>query len=760
MNLEFDIVALLLYLVIYVYMSIRYTHEIHSNRVFRGLLLCGFFMTVFDIFSSLLIYRLSAPNWLNVLASEGYYFFIGAAVFMFVMYVRSHAVHRGNHWWNWLVVYLPIVLYLILVLTNFKTQLLFYFDESGAYIHGHVTIGEHTVYTYYLGTFVPFYYFIFAFVEMAIYHRDFTVKQMISTATYVLVEILFTSIQVFIFPTSMLSCFGSAIAIIAMMITMETPDYQRLIRVRAQLEEARAEAQAANAAKSEFLANMSHEIRTPINGVLGMDRIILKNPTISDEVREYAEGIEQSGKSLLTIVNDILDLSKIESGKMEIVPVEYHLMDVMNSLYQTASLMAREKGIQFIMENNPSIPDTLIGDEVRVRQIAYNLINNAIKYTESGSVMVYFGSRKLNDRELMLTAFFQDTGKGITEAEAVGLFDHPEHPVTPDGDGDPNAESTRLSLRITQQLITLMGGTMEVDSEPGRGTNIRVEIPQSIGTEAEPKGHFVYREMTESEENRPLYAPGARILVVDDVAMNLKVFFGLLKDTGIRIDKAMSGPEAIELIRKEQYNVIFLDHMMPGMDGVETLHKIREDDSHKNTDTPVIVLTANAITGAKEEYLAEGFADYLSKPVQEHKLKKMLSEYIPTTLKEEPKEPEPEKKTVAQAFAFLDIRSAMDGMGGNEELYVQMLRSSLAERRDEMLEVYFERRDWEAYRDNVHALRGLYLSLGASAFAEQAKAVEKAVRDGDYETVYERHPAMMTEYLELLEKIGQGLSEI
>lgn len=386
------------------------------------------------------------------------------------------------------------------------------------------------------------------------------------------------------------------------------------------------EARNANKAKSSFLANMSHEIRTPINTVLGLDTMILRT-TKDEQIKKYALDIQSAGQSLLSIINDILDFSKIESGKMEIIEAEYEVSSLINDVSNMMATKIADKGLTLSLNIDSKLPCRLKGDDVRIRQILVNLLTNAVKYTNEGSITLTIGGQ-IEDDVLQMYFSVKDTGIGIKEEDLDKLF---SEFVRIEEKRNRNIEGTGLGINIVTQLLELMDGKLEVTSVYGEGSDFYFTIPQKI-VNYEPIGDLEKRisEQTKTYSYSAKYKiPGSRLLVVDDNSMNLLVFTELLKGLECRIDQAGSGKECLELVSKNSYDIIFLDDMMPEMDGRETLHIMREWKHYPNENTPVIALTANAVAGAREGYLAEGFYDYLSKPINSDKLEKMIARIIP-----------------------------------------------------------------------------------------------------------------------------------
>ncbi|MBO4899009.1 MAG: response regulator [Lachnospiraceae bacterium] len=384
----------------------------------------------------------------------------------------------------------------------------------------------------------------------------------------------------------------------------------------------------ANNAKSNFLANMSHEIRTPMNAILGMDEMILRE-TDDSKIRKYATDIHSAGRTLLSIINDILDLSKIESGKMELVPVEYDFASVLNDVVNMTMAKAKEKGLKYDLTVDPDIPSVLRGDEIRIRQVILNITNNAIKYTEEGSVGIDIHFER---EENTFVAKVSDTGMGIREEDMDKLFSSFQRL---DETRNRKVEGTGLGLNITKQLAEMMGGTIDVQSEYGKGSVFTVRIVQEV-IDPTPIGDYKKR-LEESQVQKEAYvpklvAPNARVLIVDDNEMNLEVITELMGESKIRTRVALSGEDCIAIVSRESFDVILLDQMMPGMSGTQTLEIIRKE--HLADGTPVIALTADAIMGARESYLKEGFNDYLSKPIMYEDLENLLIKYIDPALVE------------------------------------------------------------------------------------------------------------------------------
>lgn len=462
---------------------------------------------------------------------------------------------------------------------------------------------------------------------------------------------VFSLLMVFVHILKVIRGYSASIAENARHMEMEVQmieeKNQELMIANEEAEKAKADAIAAANAKSVFLANMSHEIRTPINAILGMDTMILRECN-DNEILEYSGNIQSASQTLLSLINDILDFSKIETGKLELVAGDYALSSLINDVYHMLISKAKEKGLALNVESNKNLPAKLYGDEVRIRQIIVNILNNAIKYTKKGSVTLTVGmsdmklsdmpdhsndskSENITDKNTIITFRIADTGIGIKKENISHLFDSFSRF---DEEKNKYIEGTGLGLAITKQLVDLMNGEIVVTSEYGKGSVFTVSIPQKIVSDLKIGDiSEKYNEPSNKKKKKSTFtAPDANVLVVDDVKMNINVFKALLKRTEINVDSAMSGSEALAMIKEKKYDIIFLDHMMPDMDGIETYQNMKMLEDNPNKDTTVVMLTANAIMGAKEEYLGIGFSDYLSKPVQAPKLEAMILKYLPEEL--------------------------------------------------------------------------------------------------------------------------------
>ena len=637
-----------------------------------------------------------------------------------------------------------------------------------------------------------------------------------------------------------------------------------------QLQESVEEARRAEHYKSDFLANMSHEIRTPMNAIVGMCELILRENGLSENVRENCFNIQTSSRSLLSIINDILDFSKIDSGKMELIDDCFNIASTINDIVNMSEARKGSKNIDIIVKLNPDLPRGLIGDEVRIRQVIVNLMTNAIKFTQRGSVTLTVSFTK-QDYGINLFVSVDDTGIGITEENIEKLFTSFRQVDTKK---NRSVDGTGLGLAISKRLITQMGGFINVKSEYGKGTQFRFTIPMKVSDERafitvkEPEkvraaGCFggvygsLFKEMGEQlhtdfssfgsteelkaaeqadfthyfvsineytkdesffsaaaekanvfviqdradpislPENikclyKPFYstslasalnnenlvlnlnerrgaeirftAPKARILIVDDNAINLKVAAGLMRPYNMQIITAESGPAAINMLRSRDIDLVFMDHMMPGMDGVEATEIIRATEGEYYKKLPIIALTANAVNGAREMFMKSGFNDFLAKPIELSALDRVLRAHLPKEYMQSPansravfSERRRKEQLPNESSALFDPDKGLSYTGGDSEAYREILALYVKKGEEKLALIgeLFDKKDWKNYIIEVHALKSTSMSIGAIKLSELAKELELAGKSERFEKIEKKNG----ELLKLYEQVMQTASE-
>ena len=548
-----------------------------------------------------------------------------------------------------------------------------------------------------------------------------------------------------------------------------------IVKAKIKQDSALEAARHASEAKTDFLANTSHEIRTPINAVLGMNEMILRETSKAErlddsdaagfrnafrKIKTYSGNVDSAGNNLLAIINDILDFTKIEEGKMDIIEVSYQLSSVINDVSNMIYFKAKEKDLKFETDIDKSIPDNLYGDVVRVRQVMTNILTNAVKYTDKGSVLLkMYGSMsgEITDGKEVFDLVIEvtDTGIGISDENIGRLFGKFERF---DLEKNSTKEGTGLGLAITKMLVDMMGGEIAVSSKYGEGSTFSVTLPQIV-LSREPVGNFK-EKFEKSFGNRPDYhesfrAPSAKILIVDDTRMNLIVATEFLKDTKIGIDTAGGGKEAVELALKGKYDMILMDQRMPEMDGAEALANIKEHKEGPNIDTPVICLTADAVVGARERYLSKGFTDYLTKPIDSTSLEAMLRKYLPEDKviidrggEEIGNEETEDDKFASLKAAGIDTEKGMANCGGEKSFYLEMLSeyiSDAAGKKEKMAE-HLEKGDLKEYGVIIHSVKSTSATIGILDISAKALLLENAANEGDKDYVLLEHPKLIERY--------------
>lgn len=710
-----------------------------SHKVYSALLIVSVLYLIFDRVTVYTVNHIeTVPALWNQIMHRCFLVSLVACIYLIYRYVllmifRERPTRRGS-----------FVLLILSIIAAGGLPLYYRITEKGNYSYGPAAYVTYVTVAVYTGMLM--YSLIRNYKEMEKKKREIILLTVIFQVA--------VSIYQAVFPLSLISCLGITLVNLGFFLTVESPD----VHLIEQLKEEKELADGANRAKSTFLASMSHEIRTPIHAVMGMSEMILRESK-EEETLSYAGDIHSAAGSLLSIVNDILDFSKIESGRMEILPVSYQLSSLIHDIYLLIADRAEKKGLMLQIHVDEALPSTLYGDDIRLKQIVINLLTNAVKYAESGSVTLNITGTVQNETcELLVQV--KDTGIGIREEDIRKLFQVFERI---EEKRNRTIEGTGLGINITQQLLTLMGSTLQVESVYGEGSCFSFRLKQKV-IQREPIGNL--EERLQNEKRQEVHragfrAPDVHVLVTDDIEMNRRVFRGLLKQTEIRVAEAASGRESLTKAREEKYDLIFMDNMMPDMDGIETMQRLKADVRGKNTKTPIIMLTANAIAGAKEEYERAGFDGYLSKPIDPKKLEAMICRFLSEdrilgfgedeAVKAEPTgRLLPELNGIRWEYARLYIP--------DDEMLWELLkgfRQTLAERIQEWNRDISEGTnavydvgpdmDLATIRIEAHALKSLAASVGAMTIFGLARVTELAARENDVGKVKQVLPLLIEE---------------
>ncbi len=524
----------------------------------------------------------------------------------------------------------------------------------------------------------------------------------------------------------------------------------------------------ANSAKSDFLANMSHEIRTPMNAITGFAELCLQEKNYT-----YAADIKTAAKNLISIINDILDISKIEAGKLELVPAVYDteamLEDVISIIYVQ---LGKKKNIEFKTDIDRRLPKKMYGDEVRLKQILINLLNNAVKFTNKGSISLSVKQLDRSGEDISLMLRVADTGIGIKNEDMPKLFGNFQQVDTRK---NRKIEGSGLGLSISKTLAEKMNGSITVDSEYGKGSVFTVIVVQKI-SDPSPISKSTAKAAVSEESGLSVYAPDAHVLVVDDNKVNLDVTARLLSTYGIKADLADSGQKAIKMVNSSYYDLVFMDHMMPDMDGVDTTKIIRSQGDAYSRELPIVALTANAVSGAREMFLESGFNDFISKPIQMPLLEKILETWLPEKMI---KHIERDKKTNNGSTFFdiigygtekkaensepeediiipnVDVTAGLQTCGGSPEAYLAVMKTFYETSSESIsrIENYAQSRDYKNYTTEVHGLKSSSLSIGALGLSEMARCLEEAGKAENYKQIQADTPALIARFSEIAENI-------
>ncbi len=534
----------------------------------------------------------------------------------------------------------------------------------------------------------------------------------------------------------------------------------RLLKQSEAVKDALKAAEEANKAKSNFLSNMSHEIRTPITAILGMNELIRRESS-DENILEYSGNIDKAGNSLLGIINDILDFSKIEAGRMSLINVDYEIPNLVGDIVNLIRFRIEEKGLLFVADIDPKIPLVLNGDELRIKQIITNLLSNAAKYTEKGTVTLTARLEEKNDTDAVIFMSVKDTGIGIKEEEMDKLFSAFDRL---DVIRTRSIEGTGLGLAITSRMLELMDSTLTVESTYGEGSTFSFSIRQKVVNDREigdvDPASIAAGVQKNRESNIRFTAPDARLLVVDDTPLNLQVIVGLLKQTKVHIDTASDGISCIEAFGNKDYDMVFLDYRMPGMDGIETLKKLYESDPDRANRTPIVCLTASAVVGDREKMLDAGFDDYLSKPVNISEMERLMMQYLPKEkvicIGNEEAGTDELALLPKEIFEIkeLDPAAGIEYCGDAEEyMYALEIYSASIPEKSEKIEQAAKSGDLDTFITLVHSIKSTSKAVGAKAIAGLAASLEAAGKGDDKDFIEKNTPELLQMYRDLMETL-------
>jgi signal transduction histidine kinase/CheY-like chemotaxis protein len=622
-NIDFEICALFIIIIVIVEHIKNYSNEIELHKRFRILLFSVLMLIISNIASAVAIsYAQKTLIWTNAFLNGLNYVCVAFSGYQYTKYVNA-IMNGGKYKHSFVSCYNTALIWVFIAssVVNLYYGFYFTFDHANGYLHGPL---------YRLQMYVSYYYVLCVAVMLLRRIRIMKIREIASVGSYVFLLVVCCTLQIYVMPKFYITGFATALTVMIMLFLLETPDYQKLLKTMDALEKSRKSEALANRSKTFFLANMSHEIRTPLNAIMGNVEMI-SNKAKDGEVLKYANDIERASKSLLTIIGNILDYTMLESSsEIDLVERPYKLSDMVDEILSAVNEYAEDNQTKMVIKVDPKLPNYLYGDKDKLVRCVINILNNAFKFTKHG--IVSFTVTGINDKgKVELVISVKDTGIGIKEEDLKRLFSEFDRL---DLRKNRNVQGVGLGLAISKLLISRMGGNIQVESVYGKGSEFTVRISQTKRTEVEI-GQFLWekeRQLRQKEEAeiKNFVAEEAKILIVDDNKMNLIVAQRLLQmNHQVKVSLCESGQEMLDIIQTEKFDLVLLDHMMPEMDGVEAFHRMKDDTSHVNQKTPVVVLTANAVAGAREEYLKEGFSDYVSKPINPTILASVLEKFIP-----------------------------------------------------------------------------------------------------------------------------------
>ncbi len=531
-------------------------------------------------------------------------------------------------------------------------------------------------------------------------------------------------------------------------------------------EEARAaqqRAEEANLAKSDFLANVSHEIRTPMNAIVGLSELIIEE-SMGRKVGDFAIDIKNASINLLAIINDILDLSQVESGKMKLDRVEYSTEQMLSEMLHLGKINASAVGLQLKSDISPELPCKLIGDEARIRQLITNFMTFGMKFTEKGYVKLSVSHKRIDKEICIIKMVFEDTGEGFDEDEINKQFDDF---TRRDEVNDKGMEGIGLGIAISKRFVDVMNGSVRIESTKGEGTVCKISFPQKIADIRTIQAAPIKKQEFTDKIQRAFIVPGYKILVVDDNKINIKVAVGALSPYQFDIDEAKSGAQAIDMVMSKKYDIIFMDHMMPEMDGVEATQRIRSECGENGKAPVIIALSANAYNGAKQRFIDSGFQDFIAKPIENTELRDLLVKWIPESLRkpfEETEEAQFQMKKASKAELFMsgiDIDKALSLHSGGIDSYLEILElyHMDGKEKQDLITRLASEEDYKNYEIEVHGLKSASANIGATDFSELCKKHEFATKDGEYDFIQSDVNHLINEYRFILREVERVLVE-
>ncbi|MBP8968873.1 MAG: response regulator [Lachnospiraceae bacterium] len=581
--------------------------------------LCGL---IFDILGAVSI---AVPEYfspaITLIINTVYFFFAAFAGYVYLRYAEAFVGEQNKFDKVMIKVNMALMItYTVVLIINMKAGWIFYLGENNVYNFGPI---------HFLCYVPTFYFIVYVLIYALMHYKSLNLREMISLSGFIFITIG-TIFQALVAPGTLLVFFFGTIGVMIILLFVETPDYAHLQETLVELDACKIEAEKAKRVKGEFLTSVSRDIKTPMSTVLGMDEMILRESR-DEYITGYARDIESAGLTLMETINKILDYADIETGKLDIVNAPYKVSSLVKDVYKTCLFRADEKGLKLNCDVGNLVPEILVGDVVRIRQIMLNLIGNAIKYTSKGHVSLYVGSSALDGKSISLEIKVTDTGRGIKEEElgkVFGTFDRLGDTRSRAGDG------VGLGLAIVSKLTDMMNGEVSAESKYGEGSVFTVKIPQRIAEQSDLIDEDVDNPTYgEKAHEGPLFkAPEAKVLIVDDNDINRVLEAMLLKETEVITNQVSGGKQMLEELTRNSYDVVLLDHIMPDMDGVEALRRARQIERVKNASTSFIAITANALSGAREEYLRQGFDDFVSKPVNGRRLEEAVMNLLDDNL--------------------------------------------------------------------------------------------------------------------------------